>query len=310
MDDLRIVFMGTPEFAVPSLERLAGSGYLPVGVATSPDRPSGRGQRVSPSPVKEIARRLGIPAILQPASVKDPAFAESVAGLMPDVIVVVAFRILPPPVFETARLAAFNLHGSLLPRYRGAAPIHNAVLAGETRTGVTTFLLKAVVDTGDIILQREMSIGEDETTGDVHDRMMHLGAEAVVDTVRMIESGSVNAVAQDDLEACPAPKIHPADAVVNWTRSATEVHNHIRGMSPSPGAWTTFRGERVKMLRSTIAAGEGEPGGVLRAGGDLVVACGSGAVSVLELQAAGRRRLRAPEFLRGFRVTVGDRFSR
>ncbi len=303
---VRIVFMGTPEFAVPSLRRLTESGYRPVAVVTSPDRKKGRGRKTTPSAVKTAAKDIGIASILQPESVKDPSFASEVASLAPDIIVVVAFRILPPAVYETARLGAFNLHGSLLPRYRGAAPIHHAVLAGESQTGVTTFFLRQQVDTGDMILQREMEIGPNDTTGDVHDRMMHLGAEAVVDTVRMIETGSVPAITQDDRLATPAPKIFREHAAIVWDRPAGTVHDHIRGMSPHPGAYTLYDGKILKMLRSVVAAGRGRPGEVLEAASRIVIACGDGAVEVVELQLEGRPRMGGADFLRGHKVRVGD----
>ncbi|QXD16427.1 methionyl-tRNA formyltransferase [Rhodocaloribacter litoris] len=304
---MRIVFMGTPAFAVPSLERLVAHGYRPVAVVTGPDRPRGRGQKHTPTPVKEAARRLGIETILQPESVKDPAFAAAVAALKPDLIVVVAYRILPPAVYQTARLGAFNLHGSLLPRYRGAAPIHRAVMAGETETGVTTFFLQEKVDTGNIILQKRLSIGPDETAGEVHDRMMELGADAVLETVRLIEAGRANATPQDDRLATPAPKIFKEEARIPWDRTAAEVHNHIRGLSPQPGAWTLHGDTLLKLYRSRRTEGAGTPGTVLEAGDRLVVACGEGAVEVVELQREGHRRLPAPDFLRGYPLREGDR---
>ena len=298
--------MGTPEFAVPSLERLVEAGYPPVAVVTGPDKPRGRGQKLSPTPVKEAAQRLGIERILQPASVKDPAFAEEIAALEPDVIVVVAFKILPPAVFEAARLGAFNLHGSLLPKYRGAAPINRAVMAGETETGVTTFFLKEKVDTGNVILKKAMSISPEETAGEVHDRMMHLGAEAVVETVRRIEQGTAEPQPQDDALATPAPKIFREECRVPWERPAEAVHNHVRGLSPYPGAWTLHEGMLLKVYRTRPADGSGTPGEVLQAGDRLVVACGEGAVEVLEVQQEGRRRLPAATFLHGYDLEAGD----
>lgn len=309
---MRIVFMGTPEFAVPSLERLAESGYSPIAVVTGPDKPRGRGQRVTPTPVKKEARRLGISQILEPESVKDPAFAEAVQALEPDVIVVVAFRILPPAVFNAAKLGAFNLHGSLLPKYRGAAPINHAVMDGADETGVTTFFLKEKVDTGQIILQKTMPIGPDETAGDVHDRMMMLGADAVVETVRRIEDGDVNALPQADAEATPAPKIHREDCRVAWDRTAPAVHNQVRGLSPYPGAWTMHGDTLIKIYRTSLegnAASEGAPGQIIRADGRLVVACGDGAVEVLEVQQQGRQRMAASDFLNGYDLEPGDRLS-
>ncbi|MDX1430317.1 MAG: methionyl-tRNA formyltransferase, partial [Rhodothermales bacterium] len=303
---LRIVFMGTPEFAVPSLEGLVEAGYTPIAVATTPDRPSGRGQRITESPVKKAALKVGIDRILQPESVKDPEFAREVEELRPDIIVVVAFKILPPSVYECARLGAFNLHGSLLPRYRGAAPIHHAVLAGDRKTGVTTFFLKKRVDTGEMIQQRELDIGPDETTGDVHDRMMHLGAGLVVETVRLIESGRVETIPQDDSQATPAPKVFRDDARIDWGEPAERVHNLIRGMSPVPGAFTVHDGVELKLLRSRVYGGDGPPGTVLEVDDRLVVACGVGTVEIVEVQQQGRRRLPAADFLRGSPLRTGD----
>lgn len=302
---MRIVFMGTPEFAVPSLVRLVENGYKPVAVVTGPDRPRGRGQKVTPTPVKQAALEAGIDTILQPESVKDPAFADEIASLLPDLIVVVAFRILPPEVFKQARLGAINLHGSLLPRYRGAAPINRAIMDGATKTGVTTFFLKEQVDTGNIILQREMEIGENETAGDVHDRMMVLGAEVVLDTVRLIEKGEANPVSQDDRLATPAPKIFKEDCRIPWDKPAREVHNFIRGVSPHPGAWTMHGATQIKMFRTSVAetSGEGVPGRVVEAGERLIVSCGEGAVEIHELQQEGRRRMTAEEFFRGYDLT-------
>ncbi len=301
--------MGTPEFAVPSLERMVEEGYRPIAVVTAPDKPRGRGQQLSATPVKEAALSLGIDTILQPESVRDPEFSAEIEALNPDVIVVVAFRILPPEVFSVARLGSFNLHGSLLPRYRGAAPIHRAVMAGEARTGVTTFFLKEAVDTGSIILKREMEVGPDETTGEVHDRMMHLGAEAVVETIRLIENGEANPSPQDDSLATPAPKIFRDDAVIPWSLSAREVHNHVRGLSPHPGAWTLLDGKVLKIYRTRSAEGEGPPGTVLRADDALVVACGEEAVEILELQQEGKRRVDAADFLRGNPLQRGERLG-
>lgn len=302
--------MGTPDFAVPSLERLVDGGYAPVAVVTGPDRPRGRGQQVTPTPVKEAAIRLGIERILQPDSVKDPAFAEEIRSLRPDVIVVVAFRILPSAVFEAAPMAAFNLHGSLLPKYRGAAPINHAIMQGASETGVTTFLLRKAVDTGDIILKKKMAIGPDDTAGDVHDRMMHLGAEAVLETVQRIESGTIETLPQDDSEATPAPKIHREDCRIRWNRPATEVHNQVRGLSPYPGAWTMHGDTMLKIYRSHMpdepADATGAPGEILEAGDRLLVACSAGALELTVLQQQGKRRLEAEPFLRGYTLKPGD----
>ena len=306
---MRIVFMGTPEFAVPSLERLAEGGYAPVAVVTGPDKPRGRGQRLTPTPVKAAAERLGIAPILQPESVKDPAFADELAALEPDVLAVVAFKILPPDVFTLAKKGAFNLHGSLLPKYRGAAPINRAVMAGEKETGVTTFFLQEKVDTGNVILKRVMPIGPVETAGDVHDRMMHLGAEAVLETVRRIERGTAEALPQDDELATPAPKLFKDDARIPWAKPATDVHNHVRGLAPYPGAWTEHEGTLLKIYRTRPVEGDGEPGTVLSTDVRLIIACGEGTVEVLEVQQEGKRRMAAEDFLRGYELAKGERLG-
>ncbi len=306
---MNVVFMGTPEFAVPSLTALVDAGYTPEAVATGPDRPRGRGQKVTPTPVKQAAQEAGIGHILQPEDITDPAFAEAVADLEPDVIAVVAYKILPPAVFTTAEQGAFNLHGSLLPKYRGAAPINHAIMAGETETGVTTFFLEPSVDTGDIIMQKRMSIGPNETAGEVHDRMKELGAEAVVETVRQIETGTVETRPQADEKATPAPKIHDEDCEIPWHRSAEDVHNHVRGLSPYPGAWTMHDDTRLKLYRTRRVQGTGEGGEVIEAHDRLVVACGTKAVEVLSLQQPGHRRLDASDFLNGYALSQGDRLG-
>ncbi len=298
--------MGTPDFAVPSLRILAENGYMPIAVVTGPDRRRGRGQVVTPTPVKQAAQELGIEKILQPESVRDADFARDVRDLDADVIVVVAFRILPPEVFNAARRGSFNLHGSLLPRYRGAAPIHRAVMDGEAQTGVTTFFLREDVDTGSIIRRKYMLIGPDETTGEVHDRMMHLGAEAVLETVRLIDAGTVDAQPQDDALATPAPKIFREDARIDWHRPATEVHNHIRGLSPFPGAWTHLGATQLKIYRSRIVSVEGTAGSIIDAADRLVVGCAEGAVEIVEIQPQGRRRMPASDFLHGYDIHEGD----
>jgi len=306
---MRIIFMGTPEFAVPSLNRLVEAGYPPIAVVTGPDRPRGRGQKLSPTAVKRAAKRHGIDRILQPESVKDPAFAETIADLEPDIIVVVAFKILPPAVYEKARHGAFNLHGSLLPLYRGAAPINRAVMDGVEETGVTTFFLKPAVDTGNIILKKRMKVGSNETAGEVHDRMMHLGAEAVVETVQRITDGTVTTEPQEDSLASPAPKIFREDCGIPWEADAETVHNFIRGLSPYPGAWTYHEETLLKVFRSELSDGSGAPGEVLSVDGQLLVACGSGAVACTEAQQEGKRRMAAADFVNGYPICVGDRLD-
>ena len=301
--------MGTPEFAVPSLTKLVEADYTPVAVATGPDRPRGRGQEVSPTPVKKAAQEAGIDRILQPEDVTDDAFAAAVADLEPDVIAVVAYKILPPTVFTTATEGAFNLHGSLLPKYRGAAPINHAIMQGERETGVTTFFLEPSVDTGDMILQKRMSIGPNETAGSVHDRMKELGGQTVVETVRQIEAGTVDPQPQDDTQATPAPKIHDDDCEIPWTASADDVHNHIRGLSPYPGAWTMHGDTRLKIYETRRAQGTGTPGTILDTNGRLVVACGDEAVEVRTIQQPGHQKLDARDFLNGYDLAEGDRLD-
>jgi len=301
--------MGTPVFAVPSLDALVAARLAPIAVVTGPDRKRGRGQVVSPTPVKEAAIRHGIKRILQPESVRDEGFTQDIASLDPDIIVVVAFRILPEEVFGAARLGTFNLHGSLLPRYRGAAPINHAIMSGDSETGVTTFFLQKKVDTGNVILQRSMSISENETAGEVHDRMMMLGAEAVVETVRQILDGGVEPYAQDDSLATGAPKIFRDDCLIDFSLDAAEVHNKIRGLSPSPGAFSFLDGIQIKVFRTRLVGGKGEPGEILKANDSLVVACQEGALEVVELQQAGKQRMQVADFLRGSRVHVGQKLG-
>ena len=300
--------MGTPAFAVPSLDMLVANGYKPIAVVTAPDRKKGRGRKILPSAVKMAAERHGVETILQPESVKSPEFLQEILELEADLIVVVAFRILPPAVFQAARFGSFNLHGSLLPKYRGAAPIHRAVLQGERQTGVTTFFLKEKVDTGSVILRRTLPIGPEETTGDVHDKMMVIGADAVLQTVKSILEGSAQSEPQDDLAASPAPKVFSEEARISWNLEAQAVHNHIRGMSPVPGAFSIRGEDRIKFYRSRVHPSKLDlaPGQLLSSEGQLIIGCGTGAVEIIELQPAGKRRMSATEFLAGNVVDEGE----
>ena len=316
---MRIIFMGTPEFAVPSLDRLVEHGYPPTAVVTAPDRARGRGREVSPTPVKKAALRHGIQPLWQPESVKEQNFVADVRGHEPDLIVVVAFRILPADVFDAAHLGAFNLHGSLLPKYRGAAPINHAIMQGETVTGVTTFFLREKVDTGSIILQKEMPIGPNETAGEVHDRMMEIAAGAVLETVQLIENGRAQAHVQNDAIATTAPKIYREDCEIRWDRPAQIVHNQIRGLSPYPGAWTMNQDTQLKIYRTLVADESRVPsdpatlapdivhasGTAIVTDGRLFVTCQKSLVEVLELQQEGKKRLLAREFLRGYPLSIG-----
>lgn len=307
--DLSLIFMGTPPFAVPSLEALVAAGYRPSAVVTVPDREKGRGQQLQASAVKQCAQRHGLD-VLQPERLDDAGFIARLQALAPDVIAVVAFQILPPAVYEVARQGAFNLHASLLPQYRGAAPINRAIMNGEIETGVTTFFLEPKVDTGDTILMRRVGIGPDETAGELHDRLAELGAEVVVETVEHIAAGTVDTRVQEEARASSAPKLFKEDAHIDWSRTAQEVHNQVRGLSPYPAAWTMHGDTLLKIYRTCPAKGSGEPGEVLQASGEcLVVACGQGAVEVLDVQRQGKTKLDTEAFLRGYAFQPGDRLS-
>lgn len=300
---LRIVFMGTPEFAVPSLEKLIESKHEVVGVITATDKQGGRGGRqLLESPVKKCARQAGIP-ILQPPNLKDPGFLQQLQRLRADLQVVVAFRMLPEAVWTMPRLGTINLHGSLLPRYRGAAPINWAIIRGEKETGVTTFFIQHQIDTGDIIQQARMPIGENETAGDIHDRMMRLGADVILKTVDTIEGGEYVLEKQDDTLASSAPKIFHETCRINFDQSTREVHNFIRGLSPYPAAWTTLHGKELKILRTTqeLADHEHTPGEFITDNKKwLKIATRDGYVLVHELKLEGKRKMDVQDFLNGY----------
>jgi methionyl-tRNA formyltransferase len=305
MAPLRIVFMGTAAFAVPSLAILLGNGYGIPAVVTGPDRPRGRGRQMSPTPVKELAAARGLP-VLQPEKLSDLAFAGAVRTLDPDLIVVVAFRILPPKVFTVPRLGSINLHASLLPRYRGAAPINRAIMNGETETGVTTFFLEESVDTGSVLLQARTPILPDDDAGTLHDRLADVGAEIVLHTVRLIELGKAVPRLQDPALASPAPKIFKEDCRIRWETTAEQIRNHIRGLSPSPAAFTTHRGKILKIYRAAFAEGALEPGCVQAGRGSLHVGTGGRPLALEVLQQEGKSRLNIAEFLRGYTFAPGD----
>lgn len=307
---IKIVFFGTPEFAVASLDRLIADGCDVATVVTAPDKPAGRGHRMLQSDVKRYALEHNIP-VLQPERLKSEEFLAQLREINADLFVVIAFRMLPEAVWAMPRLGTFNLHASLLPNYRGAAPINRAVMAGDTRTGVTTFFLKHEIDTGDIIGQRETAIGPEECVGDVHDRLMAIGADMVSQTVKEIEKGTVTTTPQPEGEFTPAPKIFSEDCEIDWTRSNREVHNHVRGLSPYPLAWSnvvesTGRPLKLKIYKTRLADVKAEPGEVITADGKFIVGCGEGSVEILELLPAGKKRMDAASFLRGYKP---DRFE-
>lgn len=318
-EDLRIVFFGTPEFAVASLDALVNGGYNVVAVVTMPDKPAGRGKHLAQSDVKRYAVEHGL-RLLQPERLKDENFVEALRACRADLFIVIAFRMLPEVVWTMPPLGTFNLHASLLPRYRGAAPINRAVMNGDTVTGVTTFMLKHEIDTGDVLRQESIDIGPDENAGSVHDRLMALGAELTVDTVEHIVAGDLRPIPQDqlvkDTEATPAPKIFKADCRIDWEKSAEEIHNHVRGLAPYPAAWTELAGAEgeapmsVKILATRRSADSAElaPGHFALAGKRVLAGCGSGSLEIVELQPAGKRAMSAADFVRGLRKGILTHF--
>lgn len=289
---MRVIFMGTPGFSVPALEAVAARHEV-LCVYTQPPRAAGRGQKPRPSPVQAAAEALGLP-VRTPARLKAPEDQADFAALGADVAVVVAYGlILPQPVLDAPRLGCLNIHASILPRWRGAAPIHRAVMAGDAETGVAIMQMEAGLDTGPVLAEARTPIGPEETTGDLHDRLAGMGAALIAE---VLERLPLDAVPQPDEGVTYAAKIDKAEARIDWTRPAAEVDRLIRGLSPFPGAWCEVAGERVKLLRARVVAGEGAPGAVL---GPLVVSCGAGAVEVLELQRQGKRPLPTAEALRG-----------
>lgn len=303
---MRIVFMGTPDFAVPSLEILLENGYDIAAVVTAPDKPGGRhGMQVSA--VKQCALRHGLP-LLQPEKLKNPEFLETLRGLRADLQVVVAFRMLPEAVWNMPPLGTMNLHASLLPKYRGAAPINWAIIRGEHETGLTTFLLKHEIDTGDLLYQERIVIGENDTAGELHDRMMAQGARLVLRSVQALERGEVQALPQMETEVTHAPKIFTESCRIDFAKPAAQVHNFIRGLSPYPGAWTELDGKTLKILRTEkagIAPDETlpSPGTFVSDGRNyLKVSTSDGFLQILELQMEGKRRMNVRDFLNGYRV--------
>ncbi len=292
---MKIVFMGTPEFSVPVLDALVEAGHQIACVYCQPPRPAGRGKKARPTPVHARALELGL-AVRHPASLKSPEAQAEFAALGADVAVVVAYGlILPQAVLDAPRQGCLNIHASLLPRWRGAAPIHRAVMAGDGETGVCIMQMDAGLDTGAVLLCRATPIGTEETTGEVHDRLSALGAAAIVAALGQLDS--LTPVPQPEDGVTYAAKIDKAEARVDWTRPATEVDRLIRGLSPFPGAWCEMAGERVKLLASRVVAGDAAPGTIIA---PLTVACGDGAVEITRAQRPGKRAMEAGEFLRGF----------
>jgi len=307
---LRVIFMGTPEFACPTLQVLIDRGEQVVAVVTQPDRPKGRGQRLMPPPVKELAERHGLP-VYQPSKVRAPEFVETIRELAPDLIVVVAFgQILPKALLEIPPLGCINVHASLLPRYRGAAPLNWCIVNGETETGVTTMLMDVGLDTGPMLLRQSTAIGPDEDIVSLHDRMSIMGAALLSETLDRVTAGTVVPQEQDGSQSCYAPMLKKEDGLIDWDRDARCIHDQVRGLAAWPVAYTFLDGQALKVYRTRIAGGEGLPGTVLRADKHgLEVACRTGSLVIEELQLAGKKRLDAASFLAGYVIPAGAVFS-
>lgn len=306
--DLKIVFFGTPEFAVTSLDALVKEGFNVAAVVTMPDKPAGRGKKIQMSDVKKYALEHDLP-VLQPEKLKSQEFVDALRNINADLFIVIAFRMLPEVVWSMPRLGTFNLHASLLPKYRGAAPINHAVMNGETETGITTFFLRHEIDTGDIITRRKIEIGENENAGEVHDRLMTLGAEAVVDTVNSIIDGSLTTRPQPEGEFIAAPKIFKETCRIDWNRSSKALHDFIRGLAPYPAAWTrmiekTGKPSDVKIFSTSIRNIPEDlilsPGEAVVKGKHLYAGTAEGAIEILSLQPAGKRPMPADAFILGY----------
>lgn len=309
---MRVVFMGTPDFAVESLKKLYQSQHEVTAVITAPDKPRGRGQKLMPSTVKQAALEMHLP-ILQPTNLKSVDFINKLKIFNPDLIAVVAFRILPEEVFMLPRCGSINLHASLLPRYRGAAPINWALINGETETGLTTFLLNRKVDTGAILLQRRISIAPDDDFGSLHEKLMIAGAELLLETIDGLESGGLKPKSQSANDASPAPKLTSETGLIDWSSSARKIVNLIRGLAPYPGAYGFLDGKKIIILKGRALTGipDTEPGMVVQADpkAGLAVSCGDGAIEILKLKPQGKNAMGSADYVRGYHVETGGKFD-
>lgn len=307
---MRIVFMGTPEFSAAFLRHLLQGPHEVVAVATQPDRPAGRGRQLQAPPVKEVAVAAGLP-VLQPESTKDPAFAEQLAALQADLFVVVAYSILPKAALAASRLGAVNLHGSLLPRYRGAAPVQWAIAHGNSETGVTVFLLDEKMDHGPILEQRTVAITQQDTTTSVLDKMIPIGCAAIDAALEKLD-GCYTPVTQDHAQACPAPKLRKEDGMIDWSSSAQTIHDRIRAFTPWPGGFSYLNGRLVYLRATTVTESNAglEPGSVRCAADHLLVGTGSGALAVTEIQAEGKKSMSVADYLRGLQDRNHLQFTR
>jgi methionyl-tRNA formyltransferase len=306
MTGWRTIFMGTPDFACPTLQALIDCGEQIVAVVTQPDRPKGRGQKLMPPPVKELAEKNAIP-VYQPLKVRTPEFVDIIRELKPDVIVVVAFgQILPKALLDIPPRGCINVHASLLPRYRGAAPLNWCLINSETETGVTTMMMDVGLDTGDMLLVRKTALDENEDIVSLHDRMATMGAELLAETLDRLAAGDLVPQPQNSADSCYAAMLKKDDGVINWHLDARSIHNLVRGLAVWPGACTIIGDQVLKIFRTRVGSGSGTPGTVLQAAkGLLEVACQSGSLFLEELQLSGKKRLDSTSFLSGYPVAVG-----
>ena len=300
---MNIIFMGSPDFAVPSLEKINDDpAFNVLAVVSNVDKRRGRGNDKAPTPVKKRALELGL-KVIEVEDLRSTEFEEQISALNPDLLVVVAFRVLPKNILDIPKIGSINLHASLLPKYRGAAPIHWAVINGEAETGCTIFFLDERVDTGSIILQKKLVIGDDETTGDVYNRLMGFGSDALLEAMYIIGSEDYQLQTQNDEDATPAPKLFKENTELDFSQSAVDVHNKIRGLSPFPTAWTTYKSDLFKIFKSKLGPISNiEAGELLIKDNKLLVGCNEGTVQLLELQLPGKKRIAAEDFIRGYEV--------
>jgi methionyl-tRNA formyltransferase len=309
---MRLVFFGTPDFASRCLEKIISSKHQVAAVVTAPDKPKGRGMKLEPPEVKRLALKCGLD-LLQPANLKDPRFLQELSSYNAQLFCVVAFRILPAEVFEMPPRGCINLHASLLPKYRGAAPINWAIISGERQSGLTTFFIRKSVDTGDMILQEKIEIGPEETFGELADRMAALGGELLIRTIDLIETGDIKPSRQDSSLATPAPKLTPEMGNIDWSKKAIEVHNLVRGLSPHPGAYSFRNGKKIIILRTApVDSASDTPGRAVQADprNGVTVACGEGGVRLLQLKPESGKAITGAEYVRGHRLIAGEIFER
>jgi len=309
MQPLRIVFMGTPQFACPTLQMLIDRGENVVAVVTQPDRPKGRGQQLQQPPVKELALKYGIP-VMQPLKVRGAEAVEEIRSFNPELIIVVAFgQILPKALLDIPPLGCINIHASLLPRYRGAAPLNWCLINGETETGITTMMMDVGLDTGDMLLTRTTAITPEDDASSLHDRLSNLGAETMAETLDFLKGGKLAPVKQDDTLSCYAPMLKKELGEINWHATTTSIMNLVRGITPWPGAYTRIDGKVIKIHKVRAGSGSGTPGEILTVGREgIEAATADGSIIIEELQLEGKKRLKAAEFLAGCRLEPGSIF--